>query len=88
MDSFKISIFENETQSKFPSFNTLSKKKSESITRKLSLRYNLDISDFNKVQEAGKYIENTDATSEDFSIKSLNLLSAQSDNIIVIWGYE
>lgn len=88
MDSFKITIFEDETQSKFPSFKTLSKKESESITRKLSLRYNLDISDFNKLQEAGQYIENTDATSEDFSIKSLNLLSDQSDNIIVVWGYE
>lgn len=88
MDSFKISIFENETQSKFPSFRTLSIKESNSIAKKLSLRYNLDISDFNKIQEAGQYIEDADATSEDFSINSLNLLSDQSDKIVIIWAYE
>ena len=88
METFKISIFEKELRQKFPMFETLSIERSKAIIEKLSQLFRLNISDFMKVQEAGQYVANIDATTKDFSPSILFPPLQQPTNILVIWNYE
>ena len=62
MDSFKIDIFEKETQRKFPPYKTLTMEDSNSVLRELSSHCYSDVSDFNKIQTASELVKDIDAT--------------------------
>lgn len=88
MDSFKIDIFEKETQRKFPPYKTLTMEDSNIVLRELSSHCHSDVSDFNKIQTASELVKDIDATSEDFHVIRLFADTQPPNEIIVIWSNE